>query len=333
MQSMLEFANVICRFGDNQVLIDYAQSIVIPAFVDPSMERKYAGVKYFFHDTRVFLEEYNGEQLVILAGRFVKDMVQESSQYYEPNVGIVRRTVKIKDAPTSIFIFILNSHKLLFINETAHAPGIQAFKSTMSYFIRKKRVEYIEILLQKNKEEDATITKKNLQELIPIPIVEIIPLSSSLGLQQFVDSYMVLKSVRVRILNTNHEEDDSAFWRRLRDSKKELDAKSSDVSYNNNKGLNRENTVKLLGSAVQQGNTEILLKGQDFNGDTVSGNNADFKMRIPFYVGVKDVSDIITPAIQKFNEVQGSGLIKLPEVSAEAKQKALILFKELRGNS
>ena len=330
MKSILEFANVICRFGDKEVLLDYAESIVIPAFLDRAMQRKYAGIRYFFYDSQIFLEEYEGEKLVILAGRFVKDMVQRSSQYFDDSVGIVKRTEKMKDAPSSIYILVLNNHKLLYIHETPHAPSLQAFKSTMSYFVRRKRVEVVENMYAEISSVDKTATKKNIHESIPIPIVEIVPLSSSLDLKQFMSNYRLLKSVKVRLLNTNHEDDDSALWKGLRKAKNDLQAKSSEVDYVNNEGLNQDKALKLLGAAAQQGNTEIVLKGEDFDGDRMSGNNNDFRMRIPFDVRSGSVPDLVMPAYAKFMAVQQNGLINLPQVAEEAKIKATSLYESIR---
>jgi hypothetical protein len=35
----VSFANLICRFGDVYVLLDFASEVVLPAFADPNLKR------------------------------------------------------------------------------------------------------------------------------------------------------------------------------------------------------------------------------------------------------------------------------------------------------
>ena len=43
------FANFICRFGSEKVLLDYAEQIVLPAFTDDTMIRSFGkGRTYYF---------------------------------------------------------------------------------------------------------------------------------------------------------------------------------------------------------------------------------------------------------------------------------------------
>ncbi|MGK7933145.1 MAG: hypothetical protein AB4041_17170 [Microcystaceae cyanobacterium] len=44
----LEFANFICRFGDNLVLLDLLEEIIIPAFTDEHLQRSYRDTSFFF---------------------------------------------------------------------------------------------------------------------------------------------------------------------------------------------------------------------------------------------------------------------------------------------
>lgn len=46
-KSELEFANFILRFGQERVLMDYLEEIVIPAF-SSGLERSYGETTYFF---------------------------------------------------------------------------------------------------------------------------------------------------------------------------------------------------------------------------------------------------------------------------------------------
>src|ERR1035438_30208 len=44
----VSFVNLICRFGDKFVLLDFANEIVLPAFTDSKLRRKYGDTTYVF---------------------------------------------------------------------------------------------------------------------------------------------------------------------------------------------------------------------------------------------------------------------------------------------
>lgn len=68
----LEMGNFVCKFGKAN-LIDYFEEIVLPAFSDKSLSRKYGQTSYFFE--KVKLVTVDGR--VLLAGRIIKDMILE----------------------------------------------------------------------------------------------------------------------------------------------------------------------------------------------------------------------------------------------------------------
>ncbi len=55
-------------------------------------------------------------------------------------------TGTMTSAPSSLSALILNSHKLIFMPETAHAPTLVAFQATLQKFVSYKYKEYIEAL-------------------------------------------------------------------------------------------------------------------------------------------------------------------------------------------
>ena len=52
-QHVASFANFVCRFGDEKVLLDYAKDIVLPAFFDDTFVRSYGRTHFFFYETEL----------------------------------------------------------------------------------------------------------------------------------------------------------------------------------------------------------------------------------------------------------------------------------------
>jgi hypothetical protein len=52
----IEFANFLCRFGADKVLLDYLEEIILPAFIDDTLIRTYGREnpsEYLFYETSV----------------------------------------------------------------------------------------------------------------------------------------------------------------------------------------------------------------------------------------------------------------------------------------
>jgi len=52
-------ANLICRFGEKKVLLDMLNEIVLPAFLDSMLRRRYEDTSYLFYDVKLVLLDDN----------------------------------------------------------------------------------------------------------------------------------------------------------------------------------------------------------------------------------------------------------------------------------
>jgi len=87
----MEMGNLICRFGDKKVLLDLAEEVVLPAFIDNSLVRSYDKTSYFFYDVSpVVLLNNQHEQVIGIAGRFIKDTTLEREQIFENGKGLIK---------------------------------------------------------------------------------------------------------------------------------------------------------------------------------------------------------------------------------------------------
>ena len=128
------FANFICRFGDEKVLLDYAEEIVIPAFTHDTYVRSYGKhTHYHFYKVKfVKLDEIAGIPVFALAGRFVKDTMLTRHQVFEEQVGLIQDEQEMRSSPSAFFVLILNNHRLIYFPETPHAPEFNSFAAGAS---------------------------------------------------------------------------------------------------------------------------------------------------------------------------------------------------------
>lgn len=121
----LEFANLVCKFGDDKNLLDFAEEIVFPAFFDDSRVRRYSDTKYFFLDVTSFSIGRGENEVVCIAGEFVKDTEFTREQLFDRNKGLHPASGSLRTSPSSIFLLVLNNHRLVYLPKTSYAPGLK----------------------------------------------------------------------------------------------------------------------------------------------------------------------------------------------------------------
>ncbi|WP_224052646.1 hypothetical protein [Burkholderia cepacia] len=315
----MSFANFICKFGEQKVLLDLAEDVVIPAFVDTTLERTYGGTSYFFLDTKVVPISHNGEQLLAIGGRFVKNTAVSRDQIFDEKKGLVRDHRTLRSAPSAIFALILNNHKLIYHPEVAGAPNLSEFRTTCASFIKDKHISHINELYQKNKEmrlpDGKKITKRYLFGEFPIPSLEIVALPSGASLREFLGKYKKLTKVSIRILDTNHELDFDGFFDSVRETKSIFAADRAELTYTASEGIDKDQAVGPLEVLTQAGNADVTLTGNDVNGDKLKGNADEFKVTVP----VDDMPGDIPAATRKlvgvFNKMVAQGVVTVAKIA------------------
>lgn len=327
-QQNLNIANFICRFGDGKVLLDLAKEIVIPAFLE-DLERNYGDNKYFLIDKSLVNIGDSEKTEVALTGRFVKKGKIGREQVYEEGK-IVKDPQVMDTAPTSFFVLLLSNHKLLYVRETPGAPSIQTFATTIESFIKVKRNDWINSEFERLKETKNKVTKKSLYVEYPPPEVNVVELSSEVTIREFVKKFKVLNSVEVRLVDTNHELDNSALFGDLRNVKNSLGSDS--LSIKNEKkgliGLKKERVAKLISGPAEEGNSRINLKGIDSDGDKLSGNNEEFKLSIPITLPAR-VKAAASKMVEIYKKHIESGILSVKDANHTAMEKLLKLKTEL----
>lgn len=322
----MEMGNLVCRFGNDKVLLDLSNEIVLPCFFDKSLVRSYHKTSFFFHEVSpVMLINDEKEPIIGIAGRFIKDTTLEREQIFEKEKGLVKDSGSMRSSPSAIFLLILNNHRLVYVKETKNAPSKESFRSTLLTFLRTKHKQYIDgeyerlKSVQEKGSEQPRITKKDLIESNPRPTLELIPLTSEDSIEQFVRKYNILKMMEISLSDRNDENDNDPFFEELQKRKDAVGSTNSTVKHSNTKGLNKEKIITEISEATAQGNQAVKLSGIDNEGDVLRGNNEKFQLRKP----LDDLSSKPNKAAQELYEsfvgLVEDGLVKIPETSQKAK--------------
>lgn len=281
-KSKIEFANFICKFGDKN-LLDFAAEIVLPAFTDDTLVRSYGkNTHYYFLDTDVIdlgTSTDPKKPEIALVGRFVKDTVLTREQVIEDRK-LVKDEQTLRTSPSAFFVLVLHNHRLIYQPETSHFPPLSAFKITVQNFLKKKQIQYIDKVYEQNRSSDTPITKAALRLQSPIPDVQIISISSKASLRDFISRYEVIKSIDLKIVETNDEGDAEQMIRAVRGTKDELGADKAKVNLSATEGLDKNATYKEISQITATANQEIVFKGLDSDGNRLTGDETDFKVQI-----------------------------------------------------
>jgi hypothetical protein len=277
----LECANFLLHFGENRVLLDLAEEIVIPAFADSRFERFGSETRYFFQDVHLLNLGTSEQPIVAVVGRHVKDTTLHREQVYNDSTDrLVKDQGSLRTSPSALFVLILNNHRLLYFAETRSAPGLQSFQTTARSCLRSYYEEYVYSLY--TQQRDSGVTRQQLHEEYGKLKLNIIPLSDTSDLSQFIERYEILKTARIDLITTNNEIDNEGFIfiEQARLSKEAALSEVTTITHHNSDGLSKRAVAAQMRSAVRQGNAKIVLRGQDRDGNRLEGNNDNFKVRV-----------------------------------------------------
>jgi hypothetical protein len=325
----LNIANFICRFGDNDVLLDMAENIVIPAFLG-NFVRTYSDTKYFFLDAQIIdvISEKSKPELALI-GRYVKAGKIARDQIYASGK-IIKDHKELESAPTSFFVLLLSNHKLLYVRENSGAPSLQSFSSTIEAFIKSQRKNLITQEFERLKETTQKITRAALSEKYANPEINIVELSSDASIQEFVKKFTILNTVEVKLLDTNHELDNSPLFGQARKVKDALNSDSISVKSQRKGliGLNREAVAALISKPAEEGNSRITLKGVGEDGNGLSGNNDHFKLSVPIELPTTPAK-AANATIEMYRQTLKSGMLSVQAAGSVAIQKIKSLRESL----
>jgi hypothetical protein len=316
------FANFLCKFGEKD-MADYLEEVVLPAFTDDTLIRKYGDTTMHFEEVQLLMEDATP----VVAGKFIYNMVLRRTHVYEQGVGQVKAPGKLSSAPSAFFVLSLDNHRLIYFGETPSAPDIGRFHSTVQKFLDIKYEAFIKTERRRLRETGEKIKKADVYDLIPKPELKLVPLSGKDSVRDFIARYSKLQSVKIVVLRRNKDIDPAKTMDELDELAQLTGAPNAKLSISNSIGLDTDGVAELVEDVSASGNQVVKLDGVDLDGAKLAGSNDDFSLKPIF----DHVPSGTTPRAHflwgKLKEFLIAGKLKAPEGDAQARAKATKLVQ------
>lgn len=335
LKQRIEFGNYTLNFGNNKVLLDFFSEIVNPSFAERRyVDRRPDGTEFFFLDTKFLrLELDDNSWTGAIAGRIVKNSTISRDQIYTKTDGIVTDRKVLETAPTSVFVILLDCHRILFCREVVGAPTLASLRITSGRFLKKSWREYLEELYEEKKEqlggeEPPKNTKAKLQSKVPPPELRITPLTDKESLEEFIERFSTVEELVITLLKTNNEEiDNDDFWRDLVRKKEKLNSPTTKVRFANAKeGLEADQVLQEASAATDLGNSDVRMKGHDLAGSELKGDNEEFRLSVEIDALPKPIARAAKSMNKMFRSLVETGQIPLPAVAVATLQRIQTLL-------
>ncbi len=300
-KTKVEFVNYTLTFGSEKVLLDAFHEIVEPSFASQKYIRKTRTASWFFMDVKLInLDKSLDVPILGLTGRFVKKTKLKRSQVLTSDNQLKEDQRELDSAPSSIFLLILNNHRLLFCKEMSGAPDIDNFLKTSQYCLGKAYTDHIEREVAKldlSASFEIQGARKLLVHDLPFPSLRITPLLDGEELSGFIDRFSIINKLTIKLLKTNKDEiDNDDFWDSIEKKKEEINGDNFKIEISSTThSLNKEVVKDEAINAGAYANSDISILGYDRQGGTLSGDNNDFSLKSE----IEDLSRIVAVAAKQ----------------------------------
>ncbi|AVF09410.1 hypothetical protein J7S89_12870 [Acinetobacter baumannii] len=310
-----ELANFVCKFNTHN-LVDMLHEIILPAFTIEDTWKVKRG-SFFFQSTEVIQLPNSKEKTFAIVGRFIRDTRLTSTQVYDYDAKELKPQKRsIQTSPSAIFVLILNNHRLIYLKETPHAPTLEMFKDTCQTFFRRQTKRYAESLLEE--------ARRDFIKEYGLPDVNITPLNTRESLEEFLNQYKKIESIRITLKKRNDElQFKNDLIKKAQLKTDAIKSSTTTISFTNKKdGLDFDQTLEQLDEATEQGNQGILIEGINESGDVIKGNNEKFKViKTISGINLENILETGKKLYGSFLKLSAQKKIIIPETKSSVKNK------------
>ena len=134
MQKIIELANLVLKFGDDNLLDHFKDRFWEPIRVAEPVAGRGETKQYFLYKTEIEMVDGNP----VMHGRFVKIQRIEAEQDFDEKRGLlVKSDETMRSAPSAYFLLDLSSHRLAFLHEKKRSPSLGNFEYLISRILSK----------------------------------------------------------------------------------------------------------------------------------------------------------------------------------------------------
>jgi hypothetical protein len=326
-KDFIEFANFNCTFGNNKVLLDFADEIVLPALMGGET-RKYGASTYLLLDPALVKLRDGGVGLVF---EFVKDTIVDREQVLEE--GALHDDYRnMPSAPSALVLLVLNNHRLVYLPKTKWAPTLGHLESTCKVLIERARKKLIAAELAELEPGygEVATTRQTLEQKYPPVTLHIVPLTSALEVQSAVKKFEIIERLTITLVASNNEMDLDDFFKQFRKENEELGADTSKIQHSARKGLSSEATQAEVKAAGAQGQALIQVKGKDKEGQSLTQTNEDVRLRVEAGFEPSTPTGSALQMYDALSEVLEHGLVKTGRALHNVQEKVAALYRKYR---
>lgn len=308
----VEVANFHLTFG-RQELIDQLDTIVLRAFLKGTRQQFREQVKWrWLH--QVTFEELSSVQgkTPAIIGRFVKHIVYRSHQKEVDDV-LKPDNQSLPTDPSSIFVLMLDTHRLLYLREFSESPKIDEFKNAMQSFLSLAHREFLREEKERLKAGGEKVTLEDLEKRIPSPELEVIPLANAIKSAELVQKLEIVKKLTIRLVKTNSEGISGELMADSAKFKGSLGARDFKIEASSPvEGLNKTTTSRVIRELADQGTADYEAIGDMKDGSYTRIVNETTAAKKPMPHVSKDVSAASHEMMGGFFALISDGSIPAP---------------------
>lgn len=283
----LEISNLIVHFG-KQELLDVFEERIWPVF-DMELE-SHRGETYLYKFIQVGFSKIDDDYY--LCGRLMQRMHIKARQRLSKGENLVSTDDEMSSDPTSIFLLRLFDHKLFLVPEQPRSPRSKTFKYVVSKLLNEL---YLNLYSQERanymkKHEVKRLTKElrhkfetEFDKKYPEPDVSLNPIGSKANVDEILDVFEIVKSLRLEYHKTNNEdyELDEELITKFGESVNRTNSDKAVQEYRNNKdGLNVESVENLVKASTQTGgNCNFSMSGVAATGEIITRTEEHTKIK------------------------------------------------------
>ena len=296
--------------------MDLYDEVVHPAFLNEDVWKVKKG-KFFFSDVQVVELCNEDERTLAIVGRFIRDTVLTRKQRYDRNTKTLIKDEKtLQSSPSSIFVLILNNHRLIYLKETPYAPTVEMFRETCYTFLSRRTRDHAKTL--SDDQRKLFLTDYGLPEL------RITPFTSEESLEKFIKEFSVLNTVKITLKARNNDDIDNAdLIDSLHDISESLGSSSTQLLYHNkDEGLNKEKMIEQIRDTTKHTNQLVQLSGLSQENTVLKGDNTNFKIvKSITGINLSDLKKVANKLFEKVKDLKANNTIKLPSTEKSLQQK------------
>src|SRR5882762_7282139 len=137
-KNMNEFASVQCTAEGGKELLDLAEDIVAPAILGASRREQGQSAWFFMNQAMVQLSplQYG------IAFEFVRDIKLHRDQIVKEGK-LIAAPGTMASAPSAVGLLVLNSHRLIYLPKTRHAPTLRQLEQTFDTLFKQRRKKLV----------------------------------------------------------------------------------------------------------------------------------------------------------------------------------------------